>query len=242
MAVILHIETASPVCSAALSRDGELIDIRETNDPRSHASRLSPYIDELMATSGIAFASLDAVSVSLGPGSYTGLRIGVSTAKGIAYAMDIPIIGVSSLQALANRFTADYSSLLRENHNSKILLCPMLDARRMEVYSAFYSPSLEIIREVNADIIEKDSYRELLEKAKVFFFGSGSVKCMEIIQHPNAEFIPDIELSSRFMISLAESSWEKKDFVDMAYFEPFYLKDFIATVPKNKIIPPQNQG
>ena len=114
--------------------------------------------------------------------------------------------------------------------------------RSMEVYSAFYSPSLEIIHEVKADIIEPDSYREILEAGRVYFFGNGSLKCREIIQHPNAEFYPGIEPSSRYMISLAESLWEKKDFSDVAYFEPFYLKDFIATVPKNKVIPPNNQG
>lgn len=240
MALILHIETATPVCSAAISKNGALIDFRETNDPRSHASRLSPFIQDLWKSNNINPLELDAVSISLGPGSYTGLRIGVSTAKGIAYANDIPIIGISGLQALAARFIAEHSQSYDLNDNT--LLCPMLDARRMEVYSAFYNIKLKLEREIKADIIDHESYLEYLSKGDVYFFGDGSKKCMETIQHPNAKFIDNVEPSSRFMIELGELAWEKKDFVDTAYFEPFYLKDFIATIPKNKIIPPRKDA
>ncbi len=237
MALILHIETATPICSTALSRDGKLLDKRETNDPKSHASRLSPFIEDLMTSNKISYKSLDAISISMGPGSYTGLRIGVSTAKGIAYGAGVPMIGVSTLQALANRFMKENQTLLSKTSNP--VLCPMLDARRMEVYSAFFNGQLELIREVKADIIDKESYLEYLDAGRVFFFGDGSIKCREIIEHPNAAFIPNIEPSSEYMIPLAESAWFKKDFLDIAYFEPFYLKDFIATIPKNKIIPPE---
>ena len=143
MPLILHIETASSVCSTALSKGSSLIDIRETDDPKSHASRLSPYISELMKANSLTFSDLDAVSVSLGPGSYTGLRIGVSTAKGIAYGAGLPIIGISSLQSLANRYISENRDMLKDD-----LLCPMLDARRMEVYSAFYNTNLDIVRDI----------------------------------------------------------------------------------------------
>ena len=234
-ALILHIETASSVCSTALSRGQDLIDIRETVDPRSHASRLSPFVDDLMKSNDISFSALDAVSISLGPGSYTGLRIGVSTAKGIAYGADLPIIGVSGLQALANGFIKDFKGDLESGD----LLCPMLDARRMEVYSAFFDTDLKIRREVKADIIDEGSYHEFLSQGRVFFFGEGSDKCRDLITHPNSVFIDGIAPSARYMIDLAEEAYHRSDFVDVAYFEPFYLKDFIATIPRNKVIPPR---
>ncbi len=239
MALILHIETSTPVCSAALSRDGHLLKLIETNDPRSHASRLAPFIDELLKFSKLSISDLDAISVSLGPGSYTGLRIGVSTAKGLAYAATLPIIGISTLQALANRVIMENKAELKDLVTDNFLLCPMIDARRMEVYTAFFSPTLKLVRAVQADIIETNTYLEYLESGPVVFFGNGSDKCREIIKHPNAIFFEGLEPSGRFMIQLAESAWERQEFVNTAYFEPFYLKDFIATIPKNKIIPPQ---
>ncbi len=241
MALILHIETATPICSAALSKDRQLLKIKETNDPRSHATRLSPFIDELLKSSGLSVSDLDAISVSLGPGSFTGLRIGVSTVKGLAYGANLPVIGISTLQALTSRLISENPDDLRDLITDKLLLCPMLDARRMEVYTAFYSRGLELKRKVQADIIDADSYLEFLQSGPVVFFGNGSDKCREIIQHPNAHFIAGIEPSARFMIQLAEIAWGKKDFLNTAYFEPFYLKDFIATIPKNRIIPPQKR-
>jgi len=237
MALILHIETATSVCSAALSRDGQLISIEETNDPRSHAKKLSPFIDKIFKSQKIKASDLDAVSISLGPGSYTGLRIGVSTVKGIAYGADLPVIGISTLEALACRITKEKASELKDLR-SDYLLCPMIDARRMEVYTAFFSPDMGQERKVQADIIEAGSYSEFLEAGPVVFFGDGSDKCREIIKHTNAIFISGVEPSARYMIRLAELYWERQDFLNTAYFEPFYLKDFIATVPKNKIIPP----
>ena len=236
--LILHIETATSVCSAAVSRGKELTDIRETKDPRSHASRLSPFIDDLMKSNSLSFSDLDAVSVSLGPGSYTGLRIGVSTAKGIAYGANLPIIGVSGLKAMANGFLDSFKGKLSDED----LLCPMLDARRMEVYTALYDNGLSIIRDIKADIIDENSYIDLLNKGRIFFFGEGSDKCKEIITHPNSIFVDGIIPSAKYMIELAVDAFQQNDFVDVAYFEPFYLKDFIATIPKNKIIPPRPNG
>ena len=240
MALILHIETATQICSTALSLDGRLVEKMETDDPRSHARRLAPFIDHILKNNNVEVSGLDAVSISLGPGSFTGLRIGVSTAKGLAYGAGIPVIGVATLQALANRLVSEHPALLEENEANGLLLCPMIDARRMEVYTALFNPRLEIVREVRADIIVGGTYDEYLEAGPVVFFGNGSEKSSEIITHPNAIFIPGIEASAEFSIRPAESSWERKEFLDNAYFEPYYLKDFIATVPKNKIIPPQN--
>jgi len=192
MALILHIETASSVCSTALSRDGQLMDTEETNDPRSHAKSLSPFIDKLLKSQKVKVSELDAISVSLGPGSYTGLRIGVSTVKGLAYGAGLPVIGISTLQALACRVMMEKTSELKKL-KSEYLLCPMLDARRMEVYTAFFSPELDQKRKVQADIIEADSYSEFLEASPIVFFGDGSDKCREIIKHVNARFIAGVE-------------------------------------------------
>lgn len=242
MALILHIETATQVCSTALSLDGEITEIRETSDPRSHASRLGPYIEDLMSSSGNDFDSLDALALSLGPGSYTGLRIGASTAKGIAYASGKPVIGISTLKAIASRFIEEHGNFLSDQEGEDIFLCPMIDARRLEVYASVFTPDLITVRETKAEILKDTSFREFLEKGKVFFFGNGSDKFRDIIHHRNAEFIEGIEPSARFMAKLAESAFGAGDFLDVAYFEPFYLKDFIATIPKNKILPPQKQG
>jgi tRNA threonylcarbamoyladenosine biosynthesis protein TsaB len=242
MALILHIETATQVCSTALSRDGEIIEIRETSDPRSHASRLGPFIEELMSSSGNDFSSLDAIALSLGPGSYTGLRIGASTAKGIAYATGKPAIGISTLKSLANRFIAEHKDLISGTEGEALYLCPMIDARRLEVYASIYTPDLKAVRETKADILNSKSFIEYLEKGKVFFFGNGSDKFRDMIHHNNAEFTEGVEPSARYMARLAETSFCMGDFLDLAYFEPFYLKDFIATIPKNKIIPPQKQA
>ena len=238
MALILHIETATSVCSAALSKNGNLVSLRETEDPRSHASSLSPFIEDIFNKSEFEISDLDAISISIGPGSYTGLRIGVSTVKGLAYGSGIPVISVSTLQSLANRVINEHKRDLENIWVDDIVLCPMIDARRMEVYSAFYSSTLDMVRDVKADIIEKNSYKDFLKKGRVVFFGNGSEKCKEMITHKNAFFIDNVVPSATFMIQLAELSWGKGDFVNTAYFEPFYLKDFIATVARNKVLPP----
>lgn len=232
---ILHIETASPTCSVAISKDKKLLAIRESHVDKSHAALVTVFIKELFEETGIKASGLDAVSVSMGPGSYTGLRIGVSTAKGLAYGTGKPLIAVNTLKAMAWGLIHDpeWSSGLFENDH---YLSPMIDARRMEVYTSLFDPDLNIIRDISAEIIEEDSFANFLDEKPVYFFGSGADKCKDIIQHENARFIPDFYNSSKFMITPAYESYRQNKFEDVAYFEPFYLKDFIATIPKNKIL------
>jgi tRNA threonylcarbamoyladenosine biosynthesis protein TsaB len=171
---------------------------------------------------------MDAVSVSSGPGSYTGLRIGVSEAKGLSYGLEIPLIAISTHRIMA--------WMMKREAGPGHLLCPMIDARRMEVYTTVFNTNLEVVRTTSADIVDRESYADLLEKQKVLFFGNGSEKCKDIILHPNALFIPDVKPKASAMTALAENAFASADFVDSAYFEPFYLKEFVATVPKNKVI------
>ncbi len=235
--LILHIETATDICSVAISEANRLLARVESGPERSHATLLNPYIREALKLSGSEFSSLSAVAVSKGPGSYTGLRIGVSTAKGIAYALEIPLLSCGTLENMA------YGALrhpdLRdpvEKWGDRLLLCPMLDARRMEVYSCFYSSSLEVRKEVSADIITGESYLDLLEKHHVYFFGNGSRKCRKVITHPRARFIEGIEPSAVQMISPVWKRFHDNQFEDVAYFEPYYLKDFVATIPRKKVL------
>ena len=206
MALILNIDTSTTVCSVALAQDGKIIGIKESNEGLNHS----------------VFA------VSMGPGSYTGLRIGVSTAKGLCFGANKPLLAVPTLQALA-RSVADQ---LQEN----ALYCPMLDARRMEVYTAFFDRDNHTILDTKAEIITADSFADLLAAQKVYFFGNGSEKVKSILASPNACFIDQVETSARHLVPLSEELYQQEQFVDTAYFEPFYLKDFIATVPKKKII------
>ncbi len=228
MALILHLETASPVCSVALSRDGVLLGLRESSGEKSHATRLTLFIEELLSTNDLMVSSLDAISLGMGPGSYTGLRIGTSVGKGLAYGAGKPLIGIPTLQALAAGFLADHPE-------TEGFLCPMLDARRMEVYTAIYNPDLHEISPVEAMILTEESLHDVLEVQPVWFFGSGSLKAAEMIHHPNARFGGAFPLSAAFQTQLAVAAWAKKDFLDTAYFEPHYLKEFIATVAKNKL-------
>jgi tRNA threonylcarbamoyladenosine biosynthesis protein TsaB len=185
---------------------------------------------------GLEFGQLDAISVSMGPGSYTGLRIGVSTAKGIAYAMDKPLISCGTLESMAHGALMDPATEeLASNHNS-LLLCPMLDARRMEVYAAFYDMHIKAVREVSADIIDEESYRDILEDHAVCFYGSGAQKCREFLSHERA-FFPEIKVpSAEHMVVPVLEKFRKKSFEDVAYFQPFYLKDFVATIPRKKLL------
>ena len=237
MALILNLDTSKQICSVALAQDGELIAQKESHEEKSHASLLSVFIRDILTEKSIGVSDLDAVAVSKGPGSYTGLRIGVSTAKGLAYASGIPLISVDTLSALATG-ASNSNQLEREPTalDGPILLCPMIDARRMEVFTATFHPSGEVVEAISAKIIEEDSYQGLLEHYHIVFFGNGSGKCREIITHPNAIFLDGIETSAIYMIPLAEAAWQQKSFEDVAYFEPFYLKDFVATIPKNKVI------
>lgn len=237
MALILNIETATNICSVSIARKGKLLGSKESRDDKSHASLLTVFIRELISELQLEFSDLDAVAVSKGPGSYTGLRIGVSTAKGIAYGAGIKLIGVPTLQAMALGVARRFTSI-RSDKN--ILLCPMIDARRMEVFTALYSSDIILYKEISAEIIHPEIFTEILQKKEIWFFGNGSEKCRNVIRHPNARFIDGVEASSTWMTEIAENSFQKEQFEDIAYFEPFYLKDFIATIPRNKLIWPDN--
>lgn len=230
MPVILTIETSTSVCSVATFSDEETIFERIETEGPSHAALLGVFVEEAIKHLRAEKLNLDTVAISCGPGSYTGLRIGVSEAKGLCYGLNIPLIAINTPLLMA-------SGLINNKElPADALLCPMIDARRMEVYSAIYGQNLDIIREIQADIVTEDSYHDLLDNQKVIFFGNGAEKCKETITHPNAIFIDNIHPLASDMKNLAINAFMNKDFVDVAYFEPFYLKEFIATTPKNKVI------
>lgn len=235
MALILHIETSEEICSVALSEGHRLLAFRESKEERSHASQLTPLIIELLESTGFQLNQLDALSVSKGPGSYTGLRIGVSVAKGICYALDIPLIGVNTLEALSvGACQKQYLNKLKLDPTMKVLLCPMLDAKRMEVYRAFFNTNFQYEIETAAEIVERNAYQGILDKNQVCFFGSGAHKIKNLINHPNAFFIPDVKPRSTYLIPFAYQAFIDQKFENTAYFEPYYLKDFVATTAKNK--------
>jgi len=223
MAYILNIETSTTNCSVALSKNGEVIALKEDNSLEySHAERLHVYIDEVLKTAQISKNQLDAIAISKGPGSYTGLRIGVSAAKGLCFALNIPLISVSTLEALAHQI-----------ENPKGTILAMLDARRMEVYSAIYDVQYNLVRSTKAEVLNPESYQELLELSSVYFIGNGVQKTKAIITHKNAQFVDNKLPSAKQMCALSFERFKTKDFEDVAYFEPFYLKDFIA-IPLKK--------
>ncbi len=234
MASILCIETSTEVCSVALSAEGRVVSEREDKSGRNHAQLLTRYVEEVMSERNLPFKSLDAVAVSGGPGSYTGLRIGVSTAKGLCYAAGLPLIAISSLEAMAHYVINNPYSLGIEK-KEPLLYCPMIDARRMEVYACVYNHQLVKIREIQADIIDHLSFELLLLDQKILFFGNGADKCKMTIQHPNALFLDNITTSAAYMAELAESAFMAGNFADVAYYEPYYLKDFVATIPTKNI-------
>lgn len=229
MSVILHIESATEGCSVALSQDGELLFDKQDNTVNNNAVTLGVFVDEALALADSRGVLLDAVSVSEGPGSYTGLRIGVSMAKGICYGRDIKLLSVSTLKLLC------VPLLLSDDLPEDALLCPMIDARRMEVYSAIYDRALQMVRPIGADIVEADTYKEYLDKGPIYFLGNGASKCKTVINHPNARFIEGVRPLAKWMFPLAEMQFNREEFCDVAYFEPFYLKDFIAIKPKKLI-------
>ena len=234
MAIVICIETATSVCSVALAKDNTLIAARESNQKNSHASLVSVFINETIREAGLKFEDLDAVAVSKGPGSYTGLRIGVSTAKGLCYALDIPLIAISTPRSMATGMIRYLNNKL-DHVEPGALICPMIDARRMEVYTALYDLANTEIREIGADIIEKNSFEDYLQKSPVYFFGDGAEKCKAILSHQsNARFNEFVLPSAVHMIDFAFQRFKKRQFVDVAYFEPFYLKDFIAGKPRVK--------
>jgi tRNA threonylcarbamoyladenosine biosynthesis protein TsaB len=235
MARILLLDTATEVCSAALSENGEVLSFKEKTDGFRHSELLTVFIGELLKEEGWSVEQLDAVCVSRGPGSYTGLRIGVSVAKGLCYGLNIPLIAVSSLHSMADHVAQNFQTWYSSG-NAGILLCPMLDARRMEIYTALFDRFGKQVTGIKAEIIHAHSFSGELNSGKIFFFGNGSLKCKSVIKHPDAHFIDGITASARFMSSIARDSFISKEFENIAYFEPFYLKDFVATIPKNKVI------
>ncbi len=229
MAIILHIETSTQACSCALSRDGAVIVNREEFEGQKHAALLGVFVEDIMTYAREKQLTVNAVAVSSGPGSYTGLRIGVSEAKGLSYGLNVPLIAVPTHLLMASQ--------VQRRVEKDALVCPMIDARRMEVYAAFFDTLLNMVRPTAADIVTADSYAELLEQHTVYFFGNGADKCRQILTHPHAVFIPSVYPLASGMVALAEKAYAARDFVDTAYFEPFYLKEFVATVAKNKVIP-----
>ena len=226
MAVILHIETSTNVCSVAVSENGQCIFDQVERGSMSHAEKLGTMVDEALSFTDNHAIPFDAVAVSCGPGSYTGLRIGVSMAKGVCYGRDLKLISIPTLELLC------VGPLLGEKVEEGALLCPMLDARRMEVYAALYERSLKPVRSVGADVVSADTYKEWLDKGPVYFFGNGAAKCMDVIAHPNAHLIEGVEPLAKWMMPLAERRFLQEQFEDVAYFEPFYLKDFVAKASK----------
>lgn len=231
MSCILYIETATSVCSVAVSQNGKIIFQREETTGPSHAQVLGAFVKDAVDELQKLNLKPDAVAVSCGPGSYTGLRIGVSEAKGLCYGWSVPLIAIETLTIMAAGVRR--KGLISED----TLLCPMIDARRMEVYDAIFDSSLAKVKDVSADIIDESSFAEYLSTNKIAFFGDGSDKCKSAITHPNAIFLNNIYPHAEDMIELAEGAFNKKEFVDVAYFEPFYLKEFVATTPKNKVLP-----
>lgn len=228
MSCILHIETSTNVCSVAVSEDGKVIFDKADRTGNNHAEALGSFVDEAMSFADSHAIPLDAVAVSSGPGSYTGLRIGVSMAKGVCYALNLPLLSVPTLELMC------VPVLLRnEEIEDEALLCPMIDARRMEVYAALYDRALKPVRGVQADVVDADTYRQWLEDRPVYFFGNGAAKCMDTINHPNAHLIEGIEPVAKWMMPLAERKMLNDIHEDVAYFVPYYLKDFVAKQPKD---------
>ncbi len=223
--MILCLETSTAVCSVALVDKSNVIALRESLDGQNHAEKITIFIDEVMKEAGVKYQDLDAVAVSMGPGSYTGLRIGVSTAKGLCYAMEKPLIAVDTLAAMAEGFRV----------NESVVFCPMIDARRMEVYSAFFNNDLERISETQAIVVDENSFSDLKKNYHLYLFGDGADKLASLFENEeNITVTKNFHCSAAYMAKLADDALKNKDFVDTAYFEPFYLKDFVPGMPKVK--------
>ncbi len=233
MGKILCIETSTSVCSVAYCENGEVIASEELYQVNSHATNLTVLIEMLFEKESLpALQEIDAVAVCSGPGSYTGLRIGVSSAKGICYALNKPLIAIDSMVAL----TYPVANLGGENRLPSTLYCPLMDARRMEVYSALFNEKMDMVEAITAKIVDETTFSDVLDKHQVVFFGNGAAKCKDVINHENASFLENCHPLAK---NLAQPAWEKfqrGQFEDVAYFEPFYLKDFVATTPKKKIL------
>jgi tRNA threonylcarbamoyladenosine biosynthesis protein TsaB len=256
MALILHIETATQICSVALSEGETLLGSLESHEKNAHSSILTVMIGDLMKSAGKAFSELNAIAVSMGPGSYTGLRIGVSTAKGLCYGLDIPLIAIGTLHAMAagmKKGTPSLGtgtpSLISQPPTNQVsasvgkvgtpsltpYFCPMIDAKRMEVYCGLFDPDLNPAGEIKAEIITPDSFSAELAAGQVVFAGDGAGKCRPVLgNNPNALFINDFHPSARYMVTLAMEKYNRREIENVAYFEPFYLKDFIPGIPRVK--------
>ncbi len=225
MSLILQIETATTVCSVALSENGAVLALKELEQRNVHAEVITVFIDEVLKAAGRSYPDLKAVAVSCGPGSYTGLRIGVSIAKGLCYALDIPLISVETLEAMTSGMIAQQIS----RSNDQVLFCPMIDARRMEVFTAVFDADGNKIKPTSARIIEQDSFDDLLETNKLILFGDGAAKCKEVLaDRPHVEILSGFVNSARYLTPKAAEKYRSRQFEDTAYFEPYYLKDFIA--------------
>ena len=224
MAVLLNIETSTKNCSVSIADNGKIVAMKELNNGNySHAEVLHPFIEDILKEAGMLIGELEGVAVSKGPGSYTGLRIGVSAAKGLSFALNIPLISIDTLHSLSHAITVEAGTIV-----------PMLDARRMEVYAAVFDKTHKQIRTIEAEVIEDSSFSEYLALGKVYFLGDGAQKCKETITHKNAIFVSDKFPSSEQMALLSHEKFLRKETEDLAYFEPFYLKDFIVIPEKKK--------
>jgi tRNA threonylcarbamoyladenosine biosynthesis protein TsaB len=224
MALILNIETATSVCSVALSRDGKVIACEESHEANVHAEKLTVFIQDILKKNSVPFKELDAIAVGTGPGSYTGLRIGTSVAKGLCYALEKPMIAIPTLKAMATE-----AAML----TSAELFCPMIDARRLEVYTGLYDKAGKEVMPVQAMILDENSFSEQLNKHTIAFMGDGMPKLKTLLSgKKNVLWLDDIYASAKNMAGLSEAAFNNKQFADLAYYEPFYLKDFVAKAPK----------
>ncbi len=234
--MILCLETATPSCSVALVHEGEVLAFEEDPKGQNHSEKITLFIDAVMKRGGVSYDELDAVAVSMGPGSYTGLRIGVSTAKGLCYAVSKPLIAVETLEAMAFGGSSFISGrFLHSQRSVEMTLVPMIDARRMEVYAAMFDENINKIRETEAIIIDGNSFSDLKKGHHIYLFGDGADKCAELFENDGSiTVVKDFHCSARYMNIIAQRKLDANDFVDVAYFEPFYLKDFVPGTPTVK--------
>lgn len=231
MATILCIETGTDICSVALSKSGELISLRESDQGRNHAQNLAVFIDEILTQNDLDFDCIDAIAVGFGPGSYTGLRIGISLAKGLCYASKIPLIAIGSLESLTKCALEDqHEGIIDVEISENTLLCPMIDARRMEVYTQLFDKDMKSLSSIEAKVIDESSFIEYIDRDFVIF-GNGASKCLDTLTLPNISYVK-VAPSARGMVESAYRKFIKKEFEDLAYFEPMYLKNFIGTQSK----------
>ncbi len=228
MSLILNIETATQFCSVGLADQGRILAVRESNEKNIHASKVTVFSEEVCQEAGISMQELDAIAVSMGPGSYTGLRIGVSAAKGFCYALDIPLLAVPTLQSMALKAAMIY------DYGREVLYCPMIDARRMEVYTALFDKDNIELRKTEALIVDETAFDEELKKYEILYFGDGAEKCREVLDPKGMKFIEDVNPSADVMAIISNNKFIAGTFEDLAYFEPYYLKDFIAGKPRVK--------